>query len=128
MDRTNVSKIKRSQKESLLLREISRLLHQLSLEDTELGGLFVNRVELSKNKGMCFIYFYDPKGIESFKEKNKRLILYKPSLRKGIASALDARYTPELKFAFDEQFDKQQRIETIIEQVKKDFNKNSTQE
>jgi len=57
MDRTNVSKIKRSQKESLLLREISRLLHQLSLEDTELGGLFVNRVELSKNKGMCFIYF-----------------------------------------------------------------------
>ncbi|MFA5998868.1 MAG: ribosome-binding factor A [Candidatus Babeliales bacterium] len=128
MDRTNVSKIKRSQKESLLLREISRLLHQLSLEDTELGGLFVNRVELSKNKGMCFIYFYDPNGIESFKEKNKRLILYKPSLRKGIAQALDARYTPELKFAFDEQFDKQQRIETIIEQVKKDFNKNSTQE
>ena len=128
MNRTNLSQIKRSQKESLLLREISKLLHQLSLEDTELAGLFVNRVELSKNKGMCFIYFYDPNGIEAFKEKNRRLILYKPSLRKGIASALDARYTPELKFMFDEQFDKQQRIETIIEQVKKEFKKDSSQE
>ncbi|HSW76204.1 MAG TPA: ribosome-binding factor A [Candidatus Saccharimonadales bacterium] len=128
MNRTNLSQIKRSQKESLLLREISKMLHQLSLEDTALAGLFVNRVELSKNKGMCFIYFYDPNGIEAFQEKNKRLVLYKPSLRKGIASALDARYTPELKFAFDEKFDKQQRIENIIEQVKKDFKKNSTQE
>ncbi len=128
MNPTNVSQIKRSQKESMLLREISRLLHQLSLEDPELAGLFVNRVELSKNKGMCFIYFYDPNGIEAWKIKNRRLILYKPSLRKGIASALDARYTPELKFTYDEQFEKQQRIESIIEHVKKDFNKNSTGE
>ncbi|MCX5923221.1 MAG: ribosome-binding factor A [Candidatus Dependentiae bacterium] len=128
MNPSNVSQIKRSQKESLLLREISRLLHQLSLEDTELAGLFVNRVELSKNKGICLVYFYDPKGIESWKAKKSRLILYKPSLRKGIASALDALYTPEIKFTYDEQFEKQQRIESIIEQVKKDFNKNSTEE
>lgn len=128
MNLTSLSLIKRSQKESLLLRELSTMLHQLMLEDTALSGLFINRVELSKNKGVCLVYFYDPLGLESFKEKLKRLILYKPSLRRGIAAALDARYTPEIKFAYDEQFDKQQRIETILEHVKKDFDKNSTNE
>src|SRR3990167_11485060 len=109
---SNLSFIKRSQKESLLLRELSKMLLQLSLDDSELSGLFINRVELSKNKGVCIIYFYDPNGPEVFEQKKRRLILYKPSLRKGIAMTLDGRYTPELKFAFDEQFEKQQRIES----------------
>ncbi|OGB86119.1 hypothetical protein A3J41_03000 [candidate division TM6 bacterium RIFCSPHIGHO2_12_FULL_38_8] len=120
---SNLSFIKRSQKESLLLRELSKMLLQLSLDDSELSGLFINRVELSKNKGVCIIYFYDPNGPEVFEQKKRRLILYKPSLRKGIAMTLDGRYTPELKFAFDEQFEKQQRIENLIETVKKDFDK-----
>ncbi len=120
---SNLSHIKRSQKESLLLRELSKMLLQLSLDDSELNGLFINRVELSKNKGICIIYFYDPNGLEVFEKKKRRLILYKPSLRKGIASTLDGRYTPELKFAFDHQFEKQQRIENILEIVKKDFDK-----
>lgn len=121
---SNLSHIKRSQKESLLLRELSKMLLHLSLDDSELSGLFINRVELSKNKGVCIIYFYDPNGPEVFEQKKRRLILYKPSLRKGIAMTLDGRYTPELKFAFDEQFEKQQRIENILETVKKEF-KNS---
>ena len=120
---SNLSHIKRSQKESLLLRELSKMLLQISLDDAELAGLFINRVELSKNKGVCIIYFYDPSGPEVFKQKKNRLILYKPSLRKGVAMTLDGRYTPELKFAFDEQFEKQQRIENILETVKKEFNK-----
>lgn len=125
MNHSNLSHIKRSQKESLLLRALSKMLLEISLDDSELSGLFINRVELSKNKGVCIIYFYDPSGSAIFEEKKKKLILYKPSLRKGIATTLDGRYTPEIKFAFDEQFEKQQRIETILETVKKDFNKNS---
>jgi ribosome-binding factor A len=123
MNSSNVSHIKRSQKESVLLRELSKMLLSLSLEDKELNGLFVNRVELSKNKGVCVIYFYDPMGKEVFETKKRRLILYKPSLRKGIATALNGRYTPELKFTFDELFEKQQRIENILETVKKEFDK-----
>lgn len=123
INNSNVSHIKRSQKESVLLRELSKMLHQISLDDPELSGLFINRVELSKNKGVCIIYFYDQNGIESFNQKKNRLVLYKPSMRKGVATALDGRYTPELKFAFDEQFEKQQRIENILETVKKDFDK-----
>lgn len=125
MNPSNISNIKRSQKESLLLKELSKMLHELMLDDKELSGLFINRVELSKNKGACIVYFYDPQGPETFESKKHRLILYKPSLRKAIASTLDSRYTPELVFAYDTQFEKQQRIETILDKVKKDFSKNS---
>ena len=126
MNNSNLAQIKRSRKESALLREISNLIHQLSLEDHKLLGLTINRVELSKNKGTCLIYFYDPNGIEAWKEKNKQLILYRPSLRKSISNSLNPRYTPELRFLYDEQFDKQQHIETLINKVSEDLKKNST--
>lgn len=121
MNQSNVGTIKRSQKESLLLKELSKMLHQLSLDDSNLEGLTINKVELSRDKSICFVYFYDPTGIESFKEKKKALILYKPSIRKGIAAALNSRYVPNIKFVFDVKFDKQQRIEALIEEAKKEF-------
>ncbi len=123
MNQSNVSLIKRSQKESLLLKELSKMIFELTLDDSLLAGLFISRVELSKNKGACIVYFYEPQGPAIFEEKKRRLILYKPSLRKGIAATLDGRYTPELVFAFDELFEKKQRIENLLEIVKKDFNK-----
>lgn len=125
MNPSSLSHIKRSQKESLLLKEISRMLHELALDDKELAGIFINRVELSKNKGACIVYFYDPQGPATFEAKKNHLILYKPSLRKGVAMTLDGRYTPEIIFMYDHQFEKQQRIENLLEQVKKDFDKNS---
>lgn len=128
MNPSNISNIKRSQKESLLLKELSKMLYELMLDDKELSGLFINRVELSKNKGACIVYFYDPQGPTIFEAKKKHLILYKPSLRKAIAMTLDGRYTPELVFAYDTQFEKQQRIESILEKVKKDFNKDQNKE
>ncbi len=123
MNHSGLSQIKRSQKESLLLKELSKMLHELILDDKELSGLFINRVELSKNKGACIIYFYDPQGPAIYEAKKGQLILYKASLRKAIAATLDGRYTPEIVFAYDHQFEKQQRIETILEKVKKDFDK-----
>ncbi|MBI2344688.1 ribosome-binding factor A [Candidatus Dependentiae bacterium] len=128
MNPSNLSNIKRSQKESLLLKELSKMLHELMLDDKELSGLFINRVELSKNKGACIVYFYDPQGPSNFETKKRRLILYKPSLRRAIAMTLDGRYTPELVFAYDAQFEKQQRIENILEKVKNDFKKDSNEE
>lgn len=125
MNPSNLSTIKRSQKESLLLKELSKMLLELMLDDKELSGLFINRVELSKNKGACIVYFYDPQGPAIFEAKKRHLILYKPSLRKAIAMTLDGRYTPELVFAYDTQFERQQRIENILEKVKQDFNKDS---
>jgi ribosome-binding factor A len=114
MDGSSVSAIKRAQKESLLFREISRLFMQTALDDTRLQGLCVNRVKLSSDKSVCTVYFYTAQGPEHFNQVLNILTLYKPSLRKALASTIKSRYVPDLVFAFDAHFEKQCRIESLL--------------
>ncbi|NBV40736.1 ribosome-binding factor A [bacterium] len=113
-----VSTIKRAQKEAQILKEISKMLLDISLETPALHDLFVNKVELNSDKSIITVYFYTPAGESVFKEKLKTLILFKPSMRKGLATAMPGRYTPNLKFVFDDKFEKIQRLEGLLAQVK----------
>ncbi len=114
----SVSSIKKSQKEALLFRSISELFRETTLDDKNLANLFVNRVKLSDDKSVCTIFFYCVGGAAEFKEKLQTLLLYKGSLRRALAKMIASRYTPELVFKFDDQYEKQQRIEGLLEQVK----------
>lgn len=114
----SVSQIKRSQKESLLFREISQLFMKTAMDDSRLRELCINRVKLSPDKGLCTVYFYTSKGEEYFNEVLSTLKLYKPSLRKALASTIKGRYVPELVFKFDTNFEKQCRIEELLDQIK----------
>ncbi len=113
-----VSEIKHAQKESLLLRHLSTFFLQITLDEKELAGFAVNRVKLSPDKGMCTILLIAPGGMKEFEEKKGLLILYKPSLRSAIAKVINGRYTPDFVFAYDEAFEKQQRVNDIIEKLK----------
>ena len=115
---SSVSNVKRAQKESQLFREISQLFMQASMDDSRLSGIFVNRVQLSPDKGVCTVFFYTADGEEHFNTLLHTLTLYKPSMRKALASLIRGRYVPDLIFKFDKQFAKQQRIEELIEQVR----------
>lgn len=118
MHSANRSTIKRAQKESLFTREISTLLMQVKLDHPELEPLFVNRVELSPNKGMLVVYFFTDNGPEGFEELFPKLVLFKPSMRKALAAKIPGRYTPDLQFKYDEQFEKQRRIEDVLNKLK----------
>ncbi len=109
--------IKRAQKESLLLREVSKMFHTITMEDSRLLGLFVNRVELSTDKGWCTIFFYTVDGFEKYSEQFEILKLYKPSMRKGLSTGIKGRYVPDLKFEYDSKFEKQQRLEKAMAQA-----------
>lgn len=115
--------IKRAQKESLLLREISNMYHSITMEDDRLAGLFVNRVELSTDRGWVIVYFYTLDGFEKFKEQLEVLKLYKPSIRKGLATGIKGRYVPDLKFEYDAKFEKQQRLELAMAKAAQDVAK-----
>lgn len=117
--------IKRAQKESLLLREISNMYHTITMDDDRLAGLFVNRVELSTDRGWVTVYFFTPDGFEKFEEQLEILKLYKPSIRKGLASEIKGRYVPDLKFAYDAKFEKQQRLELAMAQAAQDIAKHA---
>jgi len=116
---SKVRDIKKAQKEKLIFRELSQIFWQLFLDDTRLSNLQLTRVSLSADKSTCFIFFYIPGGLTAFEEKLDILKLYKGSLRKAMADQIDARYTPELVFKFDELHEKQQHIENLFESIKK---------
>lgn len=118
MSDSTVRDIKRSQKERLLLREVSQLFMKAAVDDPRLEGVFVSRVALSPDKGMCYIYFYTPAGRDAFNEKLEVLKLYKPSLRSALAKAIPSRYTPDLLFKFDEVYEKEARINALLDQLK----------
>ena len=110
--------IKRNQKQSLLLREISQLIQQASLDDIALNAFSISRVELSDDKGCCYIYFFSELGKENFKDFTEKLRLYKPSIRAALAKKVAGRRVPEIAFRYDEKFAKIKEIETLIESVK----------
>lgn len=112
--------IKRAQKESLILRELSQFFMQITMDEPQLRTLFINRVKLSPDKSMCTVYFYSADGQQAFDKLMSILILYKPSLRKALSTAIPSRYTPELAFKFDRNYEKQKRIEDLLEKIKED--------
>lgn len=120
MTNSRVSDIKRAQKEKLLFRELSQLFLQLTLDDSRLRSISLNRVKLSPDKSLCTVYFYTPEGQEKFKEALEVLKLYRPSMRKAIAARIEARYTPDLRFLYDDSYEKQEQLDQLLEKVKKE--------
>jgi ribosome-binding factor A len=110
--------IKQSQREAQFHREISQLLRETALDDSRLNGIFINRVSLSADGGICTLYFYSLQGEAHYNQVLDILKLYKPSLRRALAKRLNRRYTPELIFRYDTLFEKQQRIEELFEKIK----------
>lgn len=118
--KNQVKRVKKAQKERFLLRELSHIYHQLSLEHEQLRGVIVSRVTLSPDKSLCTVYFFTPKGQEHFQEVLELLKLYRPSIRKAVADKLTGRYVPDIRFVFDETFEKQERFEKLMERIKSD--------
>ena len=110
--------IKRSQKQSLLLREIAQLVQCAAMDDIELTKFSISRVELSDDKGCCYVYFFSEQGKLNFKEFTEKLRLYKPSLRASLAKNVDGRRVPQISFRYDDKFAKTRELEELIESVK----------
>lgn len=110
--------IKKAQKESLYLREFANLFLQLTMDDAKLRPLSVTRVKLSPDNGVCSIYFFAPDGEAQFRLILGHLILFKGSLRKALAHSIQARYTPDLVFKYDSQFEQQKKVEDLIDKLK----------
>jgi len=120
LDCSKLSDIKKAQKEAHLFRSIAELVRKVTLETPSLTDVYVTRVELSPGKSLCYVYFYTPKGVDYFHSVLDELILYKPSLRKALADTIKSRYTVELAFVFDKQFEKVQRMEELLDKIKQE--------
>jgi ribosome-binding factor A len=116
--RPRVSTIKREQKKSQYFREISLLVQMLSQDEPSLRNVFVTRVELSPDSGICHVYFAMYVGEAPFKEALDVLKLYKPSLRSTLGQKVVARHTPDLVFHLDEAKEKERHIHSLLDEIK----------
>jgi len=112
--------LKRSQKESLLRKELSKLFLSIKQDDKNFENIFINKIKLSADKSVIHVFFFTHKGPEHFKEKLPLLILYKPSMRKALSQLIRSRYTPEIIFKYDKTFEKQCKIEQLLDKIKEE--------
>lgn len=102
---------------SLLKEELSRLLIE-SFQDSSSGLITVTRVEMAADLKTARIYLsiYGGEKDETFLEVLERKKGY---LRKAIASRVKLKYNPLLIFSLDPSADYQEKIETLLEDLKK---------
>jgi ribosome-binding factor A len=112
--------IKREQKTSLFMREISSLIQQLSLDEPSLSKVFVTRVNLTPDYSILYVYFSTYFSKADFDEALEVLKLYKGSLRKALSADIAARYTPNLVFLYDEVKEKERKMLDLLDRVKKE--------
>ena len=111
------SSIKREQKTALFFREISNLIQKLSLDEPEISKVYVTKVKLSKDSGICFVYFSTYQNKEDFNNALEVLKLYKPSLRTALSKAVTGRYTPNLVFLYDAAKEKERKLTELLDKV-----------
>ncbi len=120
MSRSRVSEIKHAQKESNLHHKISQFFLQIKQDDPNLENLSISRVALSPDKGTCTVFFYCSGGLKEYEASRPTLVLYKHSLRKALAESIPGRYTPNIKFMYDQQQEKRRRVDEILANLKKE--------
>ncbi|MBS1988441.1 ribosome-binding factor A [Candidatus Dependentiae bacterium] len=113
------SNIKQDKRKKLYLRELSVIVQALAAQEPAVAEVYVTRIEFSADTGICFVYFtsFVPDGLASYEKALEILKLYKGSMRKELARTINARYTPELVFVYDENKEKERRIHGLLDKV-----------
>lgn len=123
MTASKLHDIKREKKKSLFFRELSQIINLIANEEEAAQKVYVTKVDFSEDYGILYVYLTT---VESFSEEvfDKALNilkLYKPSIRKEIATRLNPRYTPDIIFLYDKHKEKQDRINALLDQVSQDL-------
>ncbi len=89
------------------------------MQEPAVADVYVTRIDFSADTGICFVYFtsFVPDGLTSYEKALEILKLYKGSMRKELARSINARYTPELVFVYDENKEKERHIHELLDKV-----------
>jgi ribosome-binding factor A len=102
-----------------LQQELARIVRDL--HDPRVLGCLVSRVELTDDLQLAKVYVRHELGASGdVRALLKGLESATGKLRKDAAEALDLRYAPNLRFYYDEAQDAAQRIEELLQEVKRD--------
>ena len=109
--------VRLQQRESTLLRLIGDMFINLQTHIKELYKVFPNKIDLSPDGSLAKIYLFSDEGEEFVRKIIGDLVVYKPSMKKAIATHISLRVIPNILFVFDKQYEKEQKLQNFIDKV-----------
>lgn len=123
---SKLSAIKTAQRESVLLRILGVLFEEAVRENADFQGWYITRVQLSQGKTVVYVYLYSEEGAAAFAPILEKIKIYKPSMRKALATELQKRFTPDIVFVFDEKMKKTLHMDNLLDAVKQEIEKSES--
>ena len=103
-------------------REISFIINT-RIKDPRIGFITVTDVRLSVDGKYLDVYFSTLEKGSQPESSIKSLKGCSGFIKRNLSSRMKLRYVPELKFIYDDSIDKGMKITEILENIKKDGNK-----
>lgn len=113
-----MSSVKMGRISADVLRELSSIM-LLEAKDETLKHITLTGCEVTSDLGLARVY-YTYMGDESLEAVKANLVEAAPYLRTVLASRIELRHTPELKFFYDNSVEYGQNIERILNKIKKE--------
>lgn len=100
----------------VIKNELSVLLVQ-RVRDPHLRDISISRVELSDDLRHAKIYYTSFQGEAKLAQVKRSLIKATGFMRSHLAKTLNLRFTPELRFWYDEELEKVDKIEKLLDEI-----------
>ena len=96
--------------------QVSQLL-AFEVKDPAVGLLTVTHVKMTSDMGLAHVY-YTIVGDEVERRKTERALdRAAPFVRRRLAEDMNMRRAPDVKFHYDENLERQERVETLLRQI-----------
>lgn len=105
---------------SEIMRELSSIM-LLEAKDETLKHVTITGCVVNSDLSIAKVY-YTYMGEETLLDVKKNLEVAAPYLRTVLANRIDIRYTPELKFVYDDTVEYGQNIERILNKIHEENN------
>lgn len=109
--------IKSCKRTALLTKQLVPLIETCFLDHSQLAGVFVSRVCLSKEDGCVTIYISHRLGQPINRPELDIVKAYKPSIRQMVAKILCGSWTPQVAIRLDRKLGEIKRTDDLMEKV-----------
>jgi ribosome-binding factor A len=116
----------RSERVGGQIQKVLSDLLQKKIQDPRLKMVTITGVKMSRDLRIARVYFTTSGGPKSKDKAEKGFNSAIGYAKHSIAQELGLRYTPDLKFSYDESFDYGSHIDKVLKTIKTDDESNNT--
>lgn len=117
------------QSPSIRIQQVSELYHHAlselvlhEIQDPNLRGITITHVTFTPDLKLAKVYFHTDGGESEQNRVLKGFVRSKNFIKKQMAQRVHLKYTPDLRFYYDNTFDEKRRIDELFQKIGTDQN------